>query len=223
MEFANEPIFQWLAQYAYQPEIVYLALVGMMLASGFGLPLPEEVTIISVGIISFMGRHPHLFPPPYEGAPVVQMEHAAAIAFVAVVFSDLLVFTIGRIWGRKLIQSKRFSRFFPESAMTKINAWTAKYGIFAAGLFRFTPGVRFPGHLACGIIDFPVWKFVLVDGVAALISVPTQIVLISTYGEKILKILQEFKVALLVIVAVAVISYLGLRAYKKWRNGAALV
>ena len=55
MEIANQPIFHYLAQYAYQPEWVYAAVFGMMLASGFGLPLPEEVTLISLGALAFMG------------------------------------------------------------------------------------------------------------------------------------------------------------------------
>jgi membrane protein DedA with SNARE-associated domain len=193
LEFANEPVFLWLAQYAYQPAIVYLALIGMMLASGFGLPLPEEITIVSVGIIAYMGAHPDIFPPPYPGAPVVQMEHAAMVAFLAVFFSDLLVFTIGRTFGRKMMKTERFKRWFPETAMQKINDWTGRYGIYAAGIFRFTPGIRFPGHLACGMLDFSVWKFCLIDGFAALISVPTQIILIALYGEKILQALHKFK------------------------------
>ncbi len=198
LEFVNEPIFQWLAQYAYQPGVVYLALIGMMLLSGFGLPLPEEVTIVSIGIISYMGYHPDLFPPPYPGAPVVDRYHAALIGFFAVFFSDLLVFVIGRSFGRKLIKSGKLKKWFSPAVMDRINSWTNKYGIYAAGIFRFTPGIRFPGHLACGISEFSIWKFCLVDGFAALISVPTQILLIAKYGEKILIIIHEFKMTVLI-------------------------
>ncbi len=71
MDFAAQPFFQWISQYAYEPTMVYCAIFVMMMASGFGLPLPEEVYIVSVGILAYMGAHPDLFPPPFVGAPVV--------------------------------------------------------------------------------------------------------------------------------------------------------
>ncbi|MGZ3746944.1 MAG: DedA family protein, partial [Pseudobdellovibrionaceae bacterium] len=62
MSIFQEPIFQWLSQYAYQPELVYTALLGMMLMSAIGLPLPEEVTLVSIGVLVFMGANPQHFP-----------------------------------------------------------------------------------------------------------------------------------------------------------------
>jgi membrane protein DedA with SNARE-associated domain len=151
LDFASQPFFQWISQYAYEPMFVYSVVFLMMLASGFGLPVPEEVYIVSVGILAYMGAHPHLFPPPYPGAPVVNGYEAAAVTFVAVMFADFLVFTIGRVFGKKIITFPRFQKVFTKQVMEKINLWVKKYGIMAAFIFRFTPGVRFPAilHLEC--------------------------------------------------------------------------
>src|SRR4051812_6496060 len=121
MHFEHEPIFQWLAQYAYQPWVVYLAMFAMMIASGFGFPLPEEVTIVSVAILAYMGANPDLFPPPYPSAPVINGYEAALIVSIAVIFSDILVFFIGRTSGRKLMKIPRFHSFFDGPIMEKIN------------------------------------------------------------------------------------------------------
>ncbi|WP_413574905.1 DedA family protein [Bdellovibrio sp. HCB290] len=207
MEFANEPIFQWLAQFAYQPYMVYAGLVGMMLLSAFGLPLPEEVTLISVGILAFMGAHPDHFPPPYPGAPVVNVHTAAFVAFLAVFLSDVLIYTIGKVFGRKLLYHPRVHRMFPPHLMKRVEEWTHKYGAYACGIFRFTPGIRFPGHLACGMLHFPVWKFLVIDGLAAAISVPTQIYLLAHFGEPILNKLRQFKLVVFGVIALLLVYF----------------
>lgn len=187
---------------------VYSAIFVMMLASGFGLPIPEEVYIVSVGILAYMGANPQHFPPPYPGAPVVNGYEAAAVTLVAVMFADFLVFMIGRIFGRKIISRPRFKKIFTEEIMNRINAWVKKYGIMAAFLFRFTPGVRFPAHIALGMLNFSAWQFVLVDGLAAVISVPTQILLIYHFGEPILTAMHKFKIIFIGIIAAIVLLWL---------------
>lgn len=216
MEFYDSWIFQFLSGYAYQPLTVYSVMIAMMFLSAVGLPIPEEVTLISVGIIAFMGANPDLFPPPFVGAPVVEIHTAAWMAFLAVFMSDSVIYFLGRFYGSKLITHPRTKRFFPESAMTRIKEWTQRYGVYAVGIFRFTPGIRFPGHLASGMLYYPYWKFALVDCIAAGISVPTQIYLIAHYGEPILAQIQEFKL-IVAGVLVAVLVYILCRwLYRKW-------
>lgn len=214
MSIFQEPIFQWLSQYAYQPELVYAALVGMMLMSAIGLPLPEEVTLVSIGVLAFMGANPHHFPPPYAGAPVVNMHTAAVIASLAVFGADFLIYMIGKIWGRKVLQKPFMQKIISPEMMGKVEVWTKKYGSFACGIFRFTPGIRFPGHLACGMLHFPVWKFALIDGIAVMISVPTQIYLLAIYGEPIIQRLHQFKMVLAGVLGILLIAFLA----KKIKN-----
>ena len=218
MEFANEPIFQWMSQFAYQPGMVYAGLIGMMMLSAVGFPLPEEVTLISVGILAFMGAHPQHFPPPYEGAPVVSVHTASIIAFTAVVVSDFIIYLIGRVFGRKLLYHPRVRKFFPEHMMKRVEEWTHKYGAYACGIFRFTPGLRFPGHLACGMLHYPAWKFLLIDGMAALISVPTQIYLLAHYGEPILMKLRQFKLVVFAIIGILLVYFLVKKLRDRWKT-----
>ena len=214
MSIFQEPIFQWLSQYAYQPELVYVALVAMMLMSALGLPLPEEVTLVSVGILAFMGANPQHFPPPFEGAPVVNMHTAAAVAVFAVFGSDFLIYMIGRIWGRRILNKPFMKKIISPEMMNKVEIWTKKYGAYACGVFRFTPGVRFPGHLASGMMHFPIWKFILIDGIAVLISVPTQIYLLAIYGEPIIKRLHQFKMFLFGAIGLVLVAFIA----KKIKN-----
>ncbi|RYZ85070.1 MAG: DedA family protein, partial [Proteobacteria bacterium] len=168
----------------------------MMFLSAIGLPLPEEVTLVSIGVLAFMGSNPQHFPPPHEGARVVNMHTAAAIATLAVFGSDFLIYVIGRKWGRRVLDRPFVQKFISPEIMKRVEVWTRKYGAYACGIFRFTPGIRFPGHLACGIMHFPIWKFALIDGIAVAISVPTQIYLLAIYGEPIIRRLHQFKMVL---------------------------
>jgi membrane protein DedA with SNARE-associated domain len=205
-----------MSQFAYQPGIVYAALIGMMLLSAVGLPIPEELTLISVGILAFMGAHPEHFPPPYPNAPVVSVHMASIIAFIAVVMGDTVIYGMGRLFGRKLLYHPRVRRFFPEDMMKRVEEWTHKYGAYACGIFRFTPGLRFPGHLACGMLQYPLWKFLLIDGTAALISVPTQIYLLAHYGEPILTKLRQFKIVLFSVIGLLLIYFIVKKLRQRW-------
>lgn len=201
-----------LVPYAYEPTWIYAFLIVMMLLSAVGLPFPEEATLVSVGLLAFMGTNPHIYPPPFEGAPHVHPKTAAFVAFVAVFLSDFLIYAIGRFYGRKIFDWKPVKSVLSEENRKRIEEWTHKYGAYACGIFRFTPGIRFPGHLACGMLRFPAWKFALIDGIAAAISVPTQILLLAYYGDTILKFLRQFKIILLCIIALVLLYLL----YKKY-------
>ncbi|OFZ31758.1 MAG: hypothetical protein A2622_00755 [Bdellovibrionales bacterium RIFCSPHIGHO2_01_FULL_40_29] len=201
-----------LIPYAYEPTWVYVFLVGMMLLSAVGLPFPEEATLVSVGILAYMGAHPDKYPPPFPGAPYVHAQSAAVVAFLAVFTADFIIYGIGRLFGRQVFEWKPVRAILSEENRKKIEAWTIKYGAYACGIFRFTPGIRFPGHMACGMLKFPVWKFALIDGIAALISVPTQILLLAHYGENILGFLKQFKIVVLCLLLAAALVFI----YKRW-------
>lgn len=207
MDISNEIVFKWLVQYAYEPEIVYSIVSLIMIACAFGFPLPEEVTILSVGVLAYMASQPNDFPPPYPGATGIDVYEAAIVCFIAVVLSDMLVYFLGRKYGPQLKKWRITQRLLTPEALLKIETWTARYGMWAAAAFRFTPGLRFPGFWACGMAGLSPWRFLVADGGAALISVPTQIILVATYGESIFGYLKQMKVIVFSLIAFVVLLY----------------
>jgi membrane protein DedA with SNARE-associated domain len=217
MMLAEEPVFVWMSQFAYEPSMVYAALVIMMVLSSVGFPIPEEVTLLSVGLLAYFGAHPELFPPPYLGAHPVNTQVAMVIASVAVLGSDFLVFFIGHRFGRSILKKPALNRFFPERVQNRIEDWTHRYGAYTCAVFRFTPGLRFPGHLAYGMMKFPTWKFLVIDGIAVVVSVPTQIYLMATFGETVLLHLKQFKLVIFAVLALVVLFFIGKKLWKKIR------
>lgn len=212
----DHEIFQLLSQYAYQPVMVYGLVFAMLFASSFGLPLPEEVTILSLGFLAYAGRHPEKFPPPpgVDSDPI-NVHTAAWLCFLAVFMSDLLVFMLGRKYGSRMLRSGWFRRLLSQRLLARTRLFARKFGSLAAGVFRFTPALRFPGHFSCGMFGVQPWKFCLIDGVAGLISVPTQVYLVYFYGDEILAVIERFKIALLVTAAVATAAYILWRRTQK--------
>lgn len=206
--------FVCLSPYAYEPQWIYFFLLLMMLLSAVGLPFPEEVTLVSVGILAYIGSHPDIYPPPFPNAPFVHPTTAAIVAFFAVLGSDILIYSIGRFFGPKVFEWGPVKKIISEDSRKKIESWTHKYGSLACGIFRFTPGIRFPGHLASGMVKFPLWKFIIIDGIAALISVPTQILLFAHYGQAIYGAFQKFKYLIIALVIILGLVYL----IKKWTS-----
>ncbi|MCO5144273.1 MAG: VTT domain-containing protein [Oligoflexia bacterium] len=196
-------LLEWFSTYAYEPWLVYGMIILLLTASSFGLPVPEEVTLVSVGLLAYLAKNPDRFPPPYPGAEPVSLKGLMFIAFMSVVLSDFLVFLIGKYGGKKLKKKKKWAKFFRSKAFRKAEVWVKRYGYLMSGVFRFTPGLRFPGHMICGMMGVPIWAFLAVDGMAALLSVPTQIWLVAQYGEEILAFMKQFKIALFIVIIIS--------------------
>lgn len=215
MEFNEASLLAFFSQYAYEPLLVYGFITAFMFGSSFGLPIPEELTLVSAGLVAHMAMEPELYPPPYPGAEGINVITLCIVCFLAVFLSDLLVYFIGKLFGAKIVKTKFFQKRVAGASFDKINSWFHKYGGWACGIFRFTPGLRFPGHMSCGLLGIPVWKFGAVDGLAAMLSVPTQVYFVATYGKEILKHFKEFKLVLVGIFAVVLVVWLIRKVYLK--------
>ena len=212
--FNQDQLIMLMSGYAYEPLMVYGIIILILTASSFGLPVPEEVTLISAGIIGYFALNPDLYPPESPDLQPINVWTLAVVCLLAVFLSDLLIYWIGRLGGSKIQRNKKFARFFNSLTYQKAVELTKKYGALMAGLFRFTPGLRFPGHMACGMLGVSHLKFWLADGTAALLSVPTQVLLIAYYGEEILKYFKQFKILILILLTAAVLFFF----IRKWHK-----
>ncbi len=215
IDFSQQALMTFFSQYAYQPASVYGFITVFMFASSFGLPVPEEVVLISAGLVAYLAHHPEVFPPPYPGAEGVDVFTLAVVCFLVVFLSDLVIYFIGRLFGGRIIKTKFFQKQVAGRGFDTINSWFQKYGGWACGIFRFTPGLRFPGHMSCGLLGIPLWKFCLIDGLAALVSVPTQVYVVATYGEIILEKIREFKIIAGSVIGVVILIWLIRKIYQR--------
>lgn len=213
---SDTAIMTFFAQYAHSPLLIYSIVATMMFLSSFGLPLPEEVTIVALGLMVHMGKYPDQYPPP-PGVSVqpLNLYTAMAVCFFSIMISDTIVYWIGRKFGASPLIHKLFRRFLGEHSLEKSRTMIHKHRFLVPAVFRFTPGVRFPGHLSCGMMGISIWTFLAADGLAALVSVPTQVYLFATYGEVILSTIKQIKHYALIIALIALGLYLVVKLKQK--------
>jgi membrane protein DedA with SNARE-associated domain len=125
-----------------------------------------------------------------------------------------LIYWLGRTAGPRLLKTKFFSRVLPPATTERVGRWVNAYGYWTVLIFRFTPGIRFPGHLMCGAMGLRRARFIAVDFLAAGVSVPTQVLLMSFYGEEILGELKRYKLIALAILATVLVVFI----FRKWRE-----
>jgi len=207
----------WLTEnfqiYANQPYMVYGFLLMLMTASSFGLPVPEEFTLVTVGFLAYTAQNQVPLSPD-----AINMYTLATVSFLAVLASDILVYSIGRFNGEKLKKTKFFKKKIKQERYDKINSLFQKYSGFAIFGFRFMPGVRFPGHLTCGMSGVPFRKFLLIDGLAALVSVPTQVLLVAIYGKIILSTIDKYKYIVMGTMFALFVGFILFKMYQYKKN-----
>ena len=217
-ENIEQSILNYLTSFAYDPLAFYGIIILIMTLATFGLPVSEEVVIISASLVAYMGAHPELYPPPLStiGTPPfpVQPVTTALVCFLSVFLSDLLVYLIGFIFREKIINQPIVKKIISQKRKEKINTWISQYGYFVSGMFRFTPGLRFIGYLTCGVVRIPIHKFILINGGVALLVVPSQVLIISTYGEAIISNLKAVSITLISVFSFFILFFILSRLYK---------
>lgn len=153
----------------------YAAIIGVLLLCGMGLPLPEEVPILTSAILSQTG---HLQPWWALGA-----------CMFGVMAGDSIMFFLGRRWGTHVLDHRLSRKLLTVKRQKAIQKYFDKYGariIFGA---RFLPGIRAALFLSAGTLRVTFWTFFAMDGAAALLSIPASFWLAYLFTDKIQELL----------------------------------
>lgn len=146
----------------------YFLMFFLLLAGGFGFPLPEDVVLITGGILSSLH--------------VCNFWVTIAVCMAGVLIGDTTMFMIGRKMGPKIRANCLFRRLLTERNNRRIMEAFEKYGDKVLFMARFMPGLRAPIYMSAGMYHVPWWKFFAFDGGAAMISVPLWIYLGHLFG-----------------------------------------
>ena len=137
----------------------YVAVFMALLLCGAGLPLPEDITLVAGGVIAGLG---------YANVHIM-----VGITMVGVLAGDAGMFLLGHHFGTHILQWKPISWLMPPRRYAKVQDQFTRYGNRLMFFARFLPGMRTAIYTTAGAthrVSF--WRFLLLDGVAALISVP---------------------------------------------------
>ena len=136
----------------------YLLIVAVLIMTGAGLPLPEEIPIIAAGVLAGRGQL-----DPWLGL--------AACIFGALT-GDCAMYWIGRRFGRGLLASRHwFARFVTPQREAQVEQLFRRHGLKMFFTARFLVVLRSPLLLAAGIMRLPFGRFLLIDLVSAVVVV----------------------------------------------------
>ena len=144
----------------------YFAIAGVLLMSGIGIPMPEDLPLITGGWLCGRGDADIYIMLP--------------LCLFCVVGADSLLFMFGQRLGHYVPKLPILRSHLRPSRVKRAEAFMDRYGGWALFFARFLPGLRAPIFFTAGHCKVPYWRFLLFDGSAALISVPT-IILIARH------------------------------------------
>jgi membrane protein DedA with SNARE-associated domain len=185
----------------------YFAVFGVLILCGFGLPVPEDISLVAGGVISALGN---------------TNEHIMfGVGMAGVLIGDAVVFTAGLTFGEKILQNKFVARFITAERYNTVQRQFEKYGKWVVFMARFMPGLRTPIFLTAGVskrVSF--LRFFITDFLAAIISVPVWVYL-GYYGasnfDQLMNWVRQGQITIFVLLAVVIIGFI-VKKYLARRN-----
>ncbi len=188
----------------------YLVIIGIILLSGLGLPLPEDIPLILAGYLCGQG-----YANPWVMFPA---------CFVAIVGADAMLYVLGRRYGHHVPRMPLLRRFLTPANLARTERLLYQHGgkfIFAA---RFLPGLRAPAMFTAGVFKVPAWKFLLYDGGAAALSVPLILGLAYRYSDQLRQVkewVQDGQLAAIALVIAGIAVFVAIKLLMRYRLAAA--
>lgn len=137
----------------------YVAVFIALMICGAGLPLPEDITLVAGGVIAGLGY--------------ANVHAMFALAMFGVLLGDCAIFLLGHHYGARMLKWRLVARVLTPSRYAMVQEKFVRYGNRMLFIARFLPGMRTTVYITAGTshrVSF--LRFLLIDGLAALISVP---------------------------------------------------
>ena len=135
----------------------YPALQLLLILTGIGSPIPEDLLLLTEAYLFFAG--------------VFQWTLALAISATGVVVSDLMLYSAGRHIGWRPRYRLR-GPFLSDERLPRVSGWFARWGHILVFVARVTPGTRALVFITAGVHAIPISSFLRYDILGAAVWVP---------------------------------------------------
>ncbi len=162
----------------------YAAVFALLVAAGFGFPLPEDVPLIAGGVLAWLAS-------PLQEVSLSGMlsDHGfqamVAVGMGGILFGDSVIYLAGRRIGRRVAEVWPFRKLVTPDKLERVERLLRERGKIVVMVARFLPGLRAPTYFTVGHSRVPFWEFLLFDGLAALVSAPLWVALGFWFGDDI--------------------------------------
>lgn len=142
----------------YIEHFTYAGLFIVLILCGVGLPLPEDVALLTGGYLVHRG--------------IIEYPITLIVALVGVVAGDNSLFFLGRRFGTGLVRYFGINRPGTQTQIEWIRDFMRRHGHRAIFYARFLAGLRALVYLSAGSFGVTPLRFLFYDFLGAIISVP---------------------------------------------------
>lgn len=146
----------------------YVLVLATLIICGFGVPIPEDIILISGGYLAAAAGH-----SPWA---------MVATGLAGIMLGDSIIFWLGRRFGLTLASRTILRHYLTPERLARVERLFRRHGEKVLVAARFMPGVRAVAFFSAGAMRVPYWHFVLLDGLAALVSAPLWVLLGHRFG-----------------------------------------
>ncbi len=141
----------------------YLALLASIWAATLGVPIPEEVPLLAIGVAASMG--------------VVDLKLAILVGMAACFSGDLAVFLVGRRVGSHLSDHPYLRRLVNGRHLLRAKHLYVRRGPWTLSIARLLPGLKMPFLFTAGALRMSWRRFLLFDLLSVSVLVPALVLL----------------------------------------------
>jgi membrane protein DedA with SNARE-associated domain len=136
----------------------YAAVFGLLVVAGVGVPVPEELTQLTAGVLSHEGY--------------LRFGITLPVVWAGIVAGDAILFLLARRHGPRALESRAARRVLTPPRREKLERHFARHAFLTIALARHAGGLRFAAFALAGATGVRPATFLLADGLSALASVP---------------------------------------------------
>src|SRR5215469_10858841 len=166
-------IWKWIEHYGY------FGIFGLLFCCGLGLPLPEDIPLLAAGALVYQGK--------------LHLALVAICAWCGIIGGDCVLYHIGKFFGYEVPKLPVIGHHVNAERMRKVEKMFDKWGIWVVAIGRMFAGIRGAMVVVAGATKFTFWKFLLADGLAAVVSGGLFLYLGYAFGRHIVEIVEVGK------------------------------
>lgn len=157
-----------ITNYGHAPS--YFVVFLVLLISGFGIPIPEDITLVTGGILAGQG--------------FAELHWMLLVSMLGVLVGDSTMYFLGYTFGVKILRFRLLRKVLTAKRIQRVRLRFEDNSTSVLFIARFLPGLRAAIYLFSGITRKVSYsKFIAIDFAAAFISVPVWIGLGYVFGD----------------------------------------
>jgi membrane protein DedA with SNARE-associated domain len=182
-------------------EFTYAGIFIALFLGGLGVPLPEEVPVLTAGVLA------------HEG--IVRWWLALPVCVLGVLSGDTVLYWAGRHWGDRLLAWRLVRHVLTKEREETLKESYRRHGVKIVFTARHVMGLRAAAFLTAGIARVPFPRFIAADFAASMLGVPLSFGLAFFFTDQLEQILADVRRVerwLMLVGFVALAAFIAFRA-----------